>query len=236
MGAANRTEECSAKFSEILAVSGRRGSGSLKNGEVMTYSDTNSSSRTHARTDISTDRCTDSGLRDRLSIDSHNESSSSSSSSSGGMGAESPYTKAVNRFLDRNSRTSPLENILLGEDSRKILPQDSLPVMENVPSKSISRKTRDAIIVSVIKSLDVGKNTDLNRVNSTGSIPNQITNSSYYQNNNHNNSKNINQNIERALQAENDFYNSENSLRSISEKIQRNVQESFENNNTYRRK
>jgi hypothetical protein len=228
----NRIEDCKTKFSDILAVTGRKesnimsGNGSIKNGEVVTYCDMNNSTRTHTRADISTDRGTDSCLRVRLSVEgSHTDSSNSNSNSS--MDIESPYTKAVNRFLDRNSRTSPMETILHGEDSRKILPQDSLPAMENVPSKAYSRKTRDEIIVSVIKSLDVGHNTELNRVNSTGNIDNQITNS---------NKQNNNQNIDRSLLVEQDFFNSEKSLRSISEKIKRNISENFEKNNSYRRK
>jgi hypothetical protein len=219
----NRIEDCSTKFTDILAINGRKesnfitGNGSSKSGEVVTHCDVNNSSRAQTRTVISTDRCTDSGPRVRLSIGgSHTDSSSNSS-----MDIESPYTKAVNRFLDRNSRTLPTENILHGEDSRKTLPQDTLPAMENAPLKSFSRKTRDAIIVSVIRSLDVGNNTELNRVDSTDSRDNQITNS---------NKQNNYQNIQE------DFFNSEKSLRSISEKIKRNINENFEKNSSYRRK
>ena len=237
MGAVGRIEECSTKFSDtssrILAVTGRKetpyipDSDSLKHAEAIYQCDKSSSSRTHTRTDISTDRNADSGLKERLSIeDPHTVYSSSSS-----IDVDSPYTIAVNRFLDRNSRTSPMENILQSEESRKVIPQDSLPAMENIPLKKISRKTRDAIIVSVIKSLDVGNNTDLSGVSSTDNRDNQISNS-----NKQNNNQNNNQNIDRSLSVENDFHNSEKSLRSISEKIKRNINENFEKNNSYRRK
>jgi hypothetical protein len=230
----NRIEDCKTKLSDILAVTGQKesnimtGNGSIKNGDVVTYCDTNSSSRTHTRADISTDRCTNSYLRVRLSVEgSHTDSSNSNSNSNRSMDIESPYTKAVNRFLDRNSRTSPMETILHGEDSRKIFSQDSLPAMENVPLKTFSRKIRDEIIVSVIRSLDVGHNTELNRVNSTDNIDNQVTNSK---------KQNNNLNIDRSLLVEQDFFNSEKSLRSISEKIKRNINENFEKHNSYRRK
>jgi hypothetical protein len=231
VGAVSRIEECSTKFSDtsskILAVSGRKetpyipDSDSLKHAEAVSQCDKSSSSRTHTRTDISTDRNADSGLKERLSIeDPHTVYSSS-------IDVDSPYTIAVNRFLDRNSRASPMENILQSEESRKVIPQDSLPAMENIPLKKISRKTRDAIIVSVIKSLDVGNNTDLSGVSSTDNRDNQISNS---------NKQNNNQNIDRSLSVENDFHISEKSLRSISEKIKRNINENFGKNNSYRRK